>query len=244
MLKMLAICNSVIADAVRRKVVWVVVVFAALLAVAAPALPSYGVGVMAPVYREVAIALMWTAALTVGLALATTRIPAEVERRTVFNVISRDVRRWQYVVGTWLGMVVVLGVVLAAFAAVTIGVGAFEFGEVMWRLFEGAFGVWLEVSVIMSLALALSCQFGAITSAVGGLAFAFIGHSVVGLFNLPEGVRPPWYWPTLDVFNIVNPVAHGSGYGLTYAIAMVVAFIAWSALWLLTGSLIFWRRDL
>lgn len=244
MKKVLAISAAVVADAVRRKVVWVVVVFAALLAIAVPALPSYGVGVMSPVYREIAIALMWSAGLIVGLALATMRIPSEVDRRTVFNVISRDVRRWEYVVGSWLGMVAVLGVVLALFAVATIAIGSFQFGEVMWRLFQGAFGVWLELSVIMALSLALSCQFGAITSAVGGLAFAFIGHSVVSLFNLPEGVRPPWYWPTLDVFNIVNPVAHGTGYSLAYALSMVVAFIAWSGIWLVLGSLLFWQRDL
>ena len=243
-MKLLAISSAVVADAVRRKVVWVVVVFAAILAVAIPALPSYGVGVVSAVYREVSIALMWTASLVVGLALATTRIPVEVERRTVFNVISRDVRRWEYVVGSWLGMFAVLGAVLAAFAIATIGIGAFEYGQIMWRLFEGAFGVWLEVSVIMAFALALSCQFGAITSVVGGLAFAFIGHSVSGLFNLPDGVRPPWYWPTLDVFNIVNPVAHGTGYGLVYALSMVAAFVAWSAILLLLGSLLFARRDL
>ena len=244
MKKVLAICNAVVADAVRRKVVWVVAVFAAVLAVAVPALPSYGVGVVSAVYREVSIALMWVAALVVGLALSTTRVPVEIERRTVFNVISRDVRRWQYVLGSWLGMFAVLGVVLGCFALATIGVGAFEYGEVMWRLFQGAFGVWLEVSVIMAMAVALSCQFGAITSAVGALAFAFLGHAIVGLLNLPEGVRPPWYWPTLDIFNIVNPVAHGSGYGFVYALSMVAAFVAWSAILLLLGSLLFGRRDL
>ena len=244
MLKVLAICNSVIADAVRRKVVWVVLVFAAILAVAVPALPSYGVGVVSAVYREVSIALMWTAALVVGLALATTRIPVEIERRTVFNIVSRDVRRWQYVLGSWLGMVAVLGAVLVAFAVATIGIGAFQYGEVMWRLFEGAFGVWLEVSVIMALAVALSCQFGAITSVVAALAFTFIGHSVGYIAHLPYGQRPPWYWPTLDVFNIVNPVAHGSGYSFAYGLSMVVVFVAWSAILLLLGSLLFGRRDL
>ena len=244
MIKVLAICNAVIADAVRRKVVWVVAVFAAILAVAVPALPSYGVGVVSAVYREVSIALMWTAALVVGLALATMRIPVEVERRTVFNVVSRDVRRWQYVLGSWLGMFAVLGVVVLAFAVATIGIGRFEYGQVMWRLFEGAFGVWLEIGVIMALAVALSCQFGAITSVVGAMAFVFIGHSVASILNLPDGFKVPWYWPTLDVFNVMNPVAHGSGYGLAYGLSMVAAFVAWSAMLLLLGSLLFGRRDL
>ena len=67
--KLLAISQAVVADAIRRKVVWVVVVFTALLAMAIPGLPSYGVGIIDGVYKQVALALMWVAALTVALAL-------------------------------------------------------------------------------------------------------------------------------------------------------------------------------
>ena len=137
---MFAIAAAVVADAIRRKVVWVVLVFAVFLGLSIPALPSYGVGVAASVFREVAIALTYVAALVVALALSATRIPMEVERRTVFNVISRDVRRWQYVAGRWLGMFVVLGGVIALCSAATIAIGYFTIpgGEVMWRLLEAA----------------------------------------------------------------------------------------------------------
>lgn len=239
-----AIATAVIADAARRKVVWVVVVFAGVLAVAIPALPSYGEGVASAVFREVSIAIMYTAALVVALTLAVTRIPVEVERRTVFNVITRDVRRWHYVAGTWLGMFVVLGLVIAAFSAVTIGIGAFTYSQVMWRLFEAAFAIWLEMGVVMAVAVMLSCAFGPVTSAVAALVFAFVGHAVVSLMNLPAGVRPPWYVPGLDVFNVILPVAHGTGYGLVYAGSMLIVFVAWVGLMLMAGSAIFSRRDL
>lgn len=246
MKKVIAIAAAVVADAIRRKVVWVVAVFAALLAIAIPALPSYGVGVAAAVFREVSIALSYSAAIVVALALAATRIPVEVERRTVFNVISRDVRRWQYVLGTWLGMFAILGAVLAAFAIATIGIGAFEYGQWMWRLFEGALGVWLEIGVIMAFTVMMSCQFGAVTAIVGALAFTFVGHSILSIMHLPEAVlrNPPWYYPTLNVFNVINPVAHGSGYSASYALGMLASFVAWVALLLLFGSLLFARRDL
>ena len=122
---MFAIAAAVVADAIRRKVVWVVLVFAVFLGLSIPALPSYGVGVAASVFREVAIALTYVAALVVALALSATRIPVEVERRTVFNVISRDVRRWQYVAGSWLGMFLVLGGVIALCSVATIAIGYF-----------------------------------------------------------------------------------------------------------------------
>lgn len=244
--KIVAIAAAVVADAIRRKVVWAVLVFAVFLGLSIPALPSYGVGVAASVFREVAIALIYAAALVVALALSATRIPVEIERRTVFNVISRDVRRWQYVAGSWLGMFVILGAVIALCAVATIGIGYFTMpgNQLMWRLLEAAFAVWLEVGVIMAFTVMLSCSFGAITAVVGALAFTFIGHAVVSLLNLPEGTRAPWYVPSLDVFNVINPVALGTGYGPMYALSMTMVFLAWVVLLLLGASALFGRRDL
>ena len=243
-MKVLAISSAVITDALRRKIVWVVVVFAAILAIAIPSLPSYGFGVAAAVYREVSIALMYTAALIVALALSVTRIPLEIERRTVFNVITRDVRRWHYVAGTWIGMFAVLGLVIAAFSAVSIGIGALNYQEVMWRLLEASFAVWLEIGVLMAFALMLSCSFGPVTATVGALAFAFIGHSASTLMKLPQGTRTPWYIPGLDVFNVINPVAHSTGYGLVYAGSMIIVFAAWILVLVSGGALLFAQRDL
>jgi ABC-type transport system involved in multi-copper enzyme maturation permease subunit len=242
--KLLAISQAVIADAIRRKVVWVVVVFTALLAVAIPGLPSYGVGIIDGVYKQVTIALMWVAALIVALSLSATRVPVEVERRTVFNVIARDVGRWQYVVGTWLGMFAVLGLVIAAFAASTIGVGWLTYGRLMLILLEGAFAVWLEMGIIMAFTVMLSTQFGPVTSVVGGLTLAFVGHSIVAFLHLSELERAPLWFPSLDIFNIINPVALGQGVSPVYFFAMALAFAAWTGLFMLGGSLMFAGRDL
>ena len=242
--KVYAIAKAVVVDAIRRKVLWIVVAFSAVLATAIPALPSYGVGVADAVFREVAIALMYAAALVMGLSLAVTRIPLEAERRTVFNVISRDVRRWQYVFSTWLGMFVVLGVMVLAFTFAAIMVGITVYGGAMWQLLEASLAVWFEIGVIMAFAVMLSCSFGAATSVIGALAFAFIGHAFVSLLNLPELAQVPWYIPNLEVFNVINPVAHGRGYGVIYGLGMTLAFIAWVALLLLGGAALYARRDL
>jgi len=241
---MLAISGSVIADAIRRKVVWVVVVFAAVLSFAIPSLPSYGAGVVEAVFREVSIALMFLVAYVIALSLSATRIPGEVERRTVFNILARDVRRWHYIVGTWAGMLAVVGVTLLAFTVVALVVGRVVYGELMLVLFEATFAVWLEIGVLMAFAVMMSARFGVVTSVVGVLAFSFIGHSVGSVFAQGAGGVAPWYVPSLDVFNVINPVAHGAGYGSGYVGSMLIAFAAWAALLLLLGSALFERRDL
>jgi len=109
---------------------------------------------------------------------------------------------------------------------------------------EAALAIWLEMGVIMALCVMLSCQFGAVTSVVGALAFTFIGHASVGLLSLSEGQPVPWWFPGLDIFNVINPVAHGAGYGPVYGLSMVAAAAAWIGIFLLGGSLMFGARDL
>lgn len=243
--KSLAIAAAVVRDAIRRKVVWAIVVFAALLSFVAPSLPSYGVGVAGSVYREVAIALMFVVSLIVSLALASTRIPSETERRTVFNILSRDVRRWEYVTGTWLGIFGVVGAVTFAFTVVALIVGVVVYHQAMWALFEAAAAVWLEMGIVSAATMFLSARFGVVTSAVGALAFVFIGHSVDSLWARgAEGVAAPWYLPNLSLFDVINPVAHGSGIPLLYGLSMAGAFVAWVAILLSLASWFFGGRDL
>ncbi len=245
MRKVLAIALAVVSDALRRKVLWAVLVFAALLAVAIPSLPSYGTGVDAAVFRDFAIALTFAASLVVSIALSVTRVPTEVERRTVFTILGRDVARWQYLVGTWLGIVLVMAGVELAFFAVTLGIGWLTYGQPMLQLAQASLAILLESGIVAAFCILVTSRLGAVTGVVAALAFLFVGHSTASLVTGgAEGVVAPWWVPSLDVFNIVNPVAHGTGIGLGYVGVMLVAFAVWCAILLLGGAALFQGRDL
>jgi len=238
-----AIAGAVFLDAIKRRIVYAVGFFAVVLAFSAPSLPSYGVGVDQGVYREVALALTFAAAFVLALALAANRIPSEVERRTVYNVVARPVGRWEYVVGTWVGITAVMAAVIAAFTLVDQGVGLVRYGEAMWQLWEGALAIWCEIGVLTAFAVAISAISSAVVVAVGTLTFAFIGHSRQPILSSFPGL-PAWLYPSLDTFNVINPVAHGSGYEWPYALIMLGVLVAWAAALLILGSLGFGRRDL
>jgi len=244
MKKVLAISNAVVADALRRKVVYIVLAFAALMAVAIPRLPSYGVGVVEAVFREVALALTYAAAVVVALSLAANLVPAQVERRTVYNVLGRDVRRWQYLSGSWLGAFMVMGITLAAFSTVNLAVGAATYHEVMWRLLEGALAIWLETGVIAAFAIMISTVTGPVPTVVASLALVFVGHLAGGPAESAGVLSVSAFIPSLETFNVINPVAHGSGVSLGYNALMVIVGLAWVGILLTVGALLFDRRDL
>jgi ABC-type transport system involved in multi-copper enzyme maturation permease subunit len=136
-----------------------------------------------------------------------------------------------------------MGVVIAAFTAIDQMVGLARYGQPMWQLWQGALAIWFETGVLTAFAVAMSAMSGAVVVTVATLTFAFIGHSRQPvLASFP--VFPGWLYPSLDGFNVINPVAHGSGIGLPYVGLMALVFAGWVAALLAVGSLAFARRDL
>lgn len=242
--RILALSGAVFADAIRRRVVVAVIFFAALLVVAIPSLPTYGLGVIQGVYREVALSLTFVGAVVLTLALAAARVPGEIERRTIYNVAARPVGRWEYLVGTWLGVVGVMAAVIATFTVVEQALGLVRYGDPMWRLWEGALAIWMESGVLAALCVAVSALTGPVVVVVAALSFLFIGHSRDSVLGEKSSALAKALYPSLDTFNIINPVAHGTGVSLAYALGMVASFAGWCALLLLLGALVFRRRDL
>lgn len=238
------IARAVVADSLRRKVVYVVLVFAALLAFAIPSLPDYGLGVESAVFREVALALAFVTALVVTMSLAANRMPGELERRTVYNIVSKSVARWEYLVGTWLGIFLVSGGVMAAFTVIEQVIGLITYGEVMWLLWEGALAIWLEMGVVAAFAVAVSAVAGPVVVVTATLTALFIGHSRSTLLGGEGALALRPFVVSLDAFNIVNPVAHGSGVPPIYLASMVVVFVGLTGACLVSGSALLAGRDL
>lgn len=244
MVRILALAGSVFMDAIRRRVVLLVGFFGLVMALAIPSLPSYGVGVVGGVYREVALALTFAAAVALALSLAANRIPGEAERRTVYNVLSKPVRRVEYLVGTWAGIFAVVGAMIAGFTIVEQVIAFVVYRDPMWRLLQGAFAIWLETGVLTAFAVAVSALAGPVVVVIATAALIFIGHSRGWLFEEGTQSLARTLYPSLDTFNVINPVAHGTGIGPIYATGMVLAFIGWVGAIMLVGAATFGRRDL
>lgn len=239
-----AIAGSVFMDAVRKRVVYLVGFFGVIMALAIPSLPSYGLGVATGVYREVCLALTFAASLAIALALAANRIPGEVERRTVYNVLARPVDRLEYIVGTWAGITAVVAASIVGFTIVEQVVGFVKYQDAMWQLWQGALAIGLEASVISAVAIAVSTVSGPVVVVVASLAVVFAGHAREGVLgpDVPSGLR--MLYPSLDSFNVINPVAHGAGIGSIELAAMLLTFIGWAGIVLLLAGAGFGRRDL
>ncbi|MCL4554513.1 MAG: hypothetical protein M1617_03510 [Actinobacteria bacterium] len=240
--RVLAIAMAVILDAMHRKLIYVIALFAVVMMLAIPMLPSYGQGIVEGVFREVALALTYIFAMVIVVALSATRMPSEIERRTLYPVLARGVGRGEYIFGTWLGTIAVLAATLLALGVVTIVLGYFNYGELMPVLLSGVLAIWFEAGVIAAFCVLVATMAGPIVTSVAALAFLFAGH--VRSVLLDPGTLLFTLYPSLDTFNVINPVAHGTGYSLFYGLTMLAFWAIYSAICLAVATFSFTRRDL
>ncbi|MBC7266981.1 MAG: hypothetical protein H5T75_08450 [Coriobacteriia bacterium] len=244
MRSVLTVAKAVFFDSIRRRILLAVLVFAGVMVALIPSLPDYGLGVEKAVFGEIALAVTFIASLVVTLGLSVTRVPSEVERRTVYAVLARPVARWQYLVGTWLGTFAMVGVLVGAFAAVDVAVGAAVYGTWLWKLAIGALGIWLEMGVVAAFGIAVSTVVSPVTAIVAEAAFLFVGHSKATLVGEEGALALKAFYPSLDAFNVVAPVTHGNGVPPLYLASMVVVFVGFVGVLLVIGAALFGGRDL
>ena len=146
--------------------------------------------------------------LTVGTAL----VSKEIDRRTIFNLLSRPLPRPLYLLGKWLGLTLALAAVSAILgAALWLMLVALGHAGYAGAIAEAVFLASLELAVINSLAVMFSALSTPVLSALYTLGFflggqwcddlrRFASHCPPGLRAMIEGAAN--VMPNLPLFNM------------------------------------------
>jgi ABC-type transport system involved in multi-copper enzyme maturation permease subunit len=175
--------------------------------------------------------------LLVVLLVGTSLVAKEVERRTIFNLLSRPITRVAYLIGKWAGLsatlwavALILGLSLALVLAVR-GQG----GSVP-PVLQGIYLAGLELTVVTSLAVMFSALSTPVPSALYTLGFYVVGqwsYDLRGLAErLPEGSGAAVQVlaslvPNLPIFNVRSLAAAGeltSAFHLGLATAYAIVY--------------------
>ena len=153
--------------------------------------------------------------LTVGTAL----VSKEIDRRTIFNLLSRPLPRPLYLLGKWLGLSASLAVVAASLgAALWVMLALTGHAAYAGSVAQAVFLATLELAVVNSLAVMFSALSTPVLSALYTLGFFLAGqwcddlrqlasHSPAGVRELLGGAAN--MLPNLPLFNMRALAASG-----------------------------------
>lgn len=115
-----SIATTTVGEAIRRKVLLVILMCGVLFLSVAPMLGSLTAREETSNLKGLMLAIIKLTGALIALVLTIYIIPNEIERRTIYTILSKPVQRWQFILGKYLGAVLALGLMMLLMAIVLI----------------------------------------------------------------------------------------------------------------------------
>lgn len=109
----LSIARTTVGEAIRRRVLLVILLIGVLFLVIAPGLSVLSVRQSYTVLVSLTLGVIQMTSAVIAIVLTVYLIPNEIDRRTIYTILSKPVQRWQFLLGKYLGAISALGLMMS-----------------------------------------------------------------------------------------------------------------------------------
>ncbi|MCP3984698.1 MAG: ABC transporter permease [bacterium] len=241
-------------DAIRNKVLYVLLMFALLMIGMGMLLATLSYVERDRILQDVALSSIRLFGAAIAIFIGVGLVHREIDRRTIFTILSKPVSRADFLVGKYLGLVATLWLMLAAMSIGFVGVSLVADAPIGPSTFAALGAVGLELAVLVAIATLFSCFATPFLAGCYSLGFYLIGHitrdlRAIGEASDSEMMRTATAWlhrilPDLESFNWTIEAVHQLPISTSEFAWAAVMGVAWCVAFLTVASLVFERRDL
>jgi ABC-type transport system involved in multi-copper enzyme maturation permease subunit len=192
--------------------------------------------------------------LLMAVLLGSSLLRREMERRTLYTVLSREVTRAQFVAGKVLGLVGVFAAGLGIVAVVMVLYFSVWGARPGWPLLAAIWGNLLEIAVLTGASVLLGTFTTPALSAIGTVVLYLAGHSTETLLEYlaltrNEALEVPFRvlyfaFPNFTSFNYRLAASFGDPVPLEVVGLATAYALVWVAMLVGAAALVFRRREL
>jgi ABC-type transport system involved in multi-copper enzyme maturation permease subunit len=215
------IASNTFREAVRDRVLYNLIAFALLLVGAAILVGQISIDIERLVVINLGLTAVSLFGVVIAIFIGIGLVSKEIEKRTLYTVLSRPVRRWEFIIGKFFGLAGTLVVNAVLMAVGVFGALLYVSHKLQkpdaWVLVALYF-IILQFLIITALSLLFSSFSSPLLSAVFAFSLFVIGsfaEDLRGFAALTKGVT---HWlatgaaylvPNFSAFNVIGSVAHG-----------------------------------
>ncbi|HOG28401.1 MAG TPA: ABC transporter permease subunit [Vicinamibacterales bacterium] len=261
------VAYHVFKESVRDKVLYNLVLFAVLLIGGSYLVGQLTAGQDIKIIKDLGLAASSLFGLFIAVFIGVGLVWKEVDRRSVYNLLVKPVRRHEFILGKFLGLALTLLVNIAVMAAALYAVlalmswlrpeigraGGVEAPVLDPRLLK-AFGLlYAQLLVVTSVALFFSTFAGPLMSAAFTFGLYVVGHFNEDLAHFEDVVQSPaagwlgkalyYLLPNLAPFDVKLAAVHGREVPNAYCALTAAYGLLYIAAMLALAVVIFQRRD-
>jgi Cu-processing system permease protein len=251
-----AVAYNTFREAVRDRVLYNLILFALLLVGAALLFGQISIGIQRIVLVNLGLTAISIFGVIIAIFIGIGLVSKEIEKKTLYTILSRPVRRWEFILGKFGGLAWTLLVntsfmAVGFFAALLLLAKGFQRAD-GWLLVAIYFIV-LEFVVVTALALLFSTFSSPVLSAVMALALFVIGtfsEDLRAFAAMSQGATrvfaalAAYVVPNFASLNVISSVAHGQSIAGSLVLYNTVYSLLYAAAALCGSILVFEYRNL
>ena len=244
-------------EAVRDRVLYNLIFFALLMIGAAILVGEISVGIERLVIINLGLAAISIFGLIMAVFIGVGLVYKEIEKRTLYSLLAKPIRRGEFLVGKYGGLLLTL-VVNTSLMTLGLAVALFYVGRPFLRsdasILIAVYFIVLELALVTALALFFSCFSSPVLSTLFTLGIYLTGMFAADIRDfgdltrnpLVQGVARLLYYlvPNFHNFNAIAAAAHGETIPLMLVLHNTLYALLYVTLVLLAASAVFSRRDL
>ncbi|HET9409474.1 MAG TPA: ABC transporter permease [Candidatus Sulfotelmatobacter sp.] len=250
------IASNTFREAVRDRVLYNLIAFALLLSAAAILVGQISMSIEKLVVINLGLTAVSLFGVVIAIFVGISLVSKEIEKRTLYTVLSRPVRRWEFIIGKFFGLAGTLVVntffmAIGVFAALLYVAHHFTRPDAL--MLVAFYFIILEFSIICALALLFSSFSTPLLSAIFAFSLFVIGSYSDDLRSFAAAATGPTHWlttavsylvPNFSALNVISAVAHGQSLSGQLILHNTLYALSYTALALSGAVLIFERRNL
>jgi ABC-type transport system involved in multi-copper enzyme maturation permease subunit len=250
-----AIAFNTFREAVRDRVLYNLVFFALLLSASALLFGQISIAIERIVLINLSLTAVSIFGIVIAIFIGIGLVSKEIERRTLYTVLARPVRRWEFIIGKFFGLSWTLVVntffmAVGVFAALLYLVHGFSRAD--WSVLAALYLIVLQFVIITALALLFSSFSSPLLSAIFAFAMFVIGtfaEDLRGFAGMAEGMTRwvasfvAYIVPNLAALNVISSAAHDQPIAATLLVHDTIYAVAYAAAATAGAVLIFQHRN-
>jgi ABC-type transport system involved in multi-copper enzyme maturation permease subunit len=247
-----AITKLTIQEALRNKILYLLLGFTIFLIGFSWIIGKLTVGDESKIIKDLCISGIHMFGVLITIFIGISLIFREMEKRTIYLILSKPIPRYQFLVGKFLGLAATMFGVLIVLIVVFYAILLLK-GESSPRLLLAFYTVYLEWLIIAGIAILFSSFSTPLLSTMLTLSAFIMGHLTESLLmlkgrltsGLAGSVLTALFYalPNLELFNIRSQMVHSLSLPGSYFLTTTLYWFLYLATLLMFASWLFQKKD-
>lgn len=175
-MSIIPIAKNTFKEAIRDKILYIIILFSILMISSSILLSHLSVGQNQKIIVDIGLAIINLFGVLITLFVGTTLLNKEIEKKTIYLLLTKPLRRSDFILGKHLGLSYTLFIVMAIMTLCFYGILMFQGMPLSFAYLQAIFLSYIELVLLISVAIFFSTFASPIMSSMYTLGVYMMGH--------------------------------------------------------------------